>query len=409
MYAVKSKFILFFLLAFVAYSQVFAQKSRAELEREKRENIRKIEEANRILAETKHKKKSTIGQLRAIEGQIKSSERQIKLISQELNLIDREIGNIETDIVKLQITLENLKKEYALMIYAASKASNGYNKLTYLFASKTFNQLAMRLKYLTFYADARRDQVAHIHEVTGQLTNRKNQINNKKKEKENLIVVEKNENNTLHQLKGEQTEVVKELSKKEKEIQEDLEDKKRSVRKLDNLIADMVRREIEKSRKAANNNNTTSSTNKITLTPEAAALSANFAENKSRLPWPVRHGFISHEFGRQPHPVLKGVVVDNLGIDIQTNRGEEVRAVFKGKVIAVAEVPGMGNVVMVQHGEYFTVYAKLKTVLVISGQKLNAKDMIGYVSTDKDDLTELQFQIWKNSTKLNPADWLYNK
>ena len=95
-----------------------------------------------------------------------------------------------------------------------------------------------------------------------------------------IIIVEKNENNTLHQLKGEQTEVVKELSK-EKEIQEDLEDKKRSVRKLDNLIADMVRREIEKSRKAANNNNTTSSTNKITLTPEAAALSANFAENKS--------------------------------------------------------------------------------------------------------------------------------
>ena len=92
-----------------------------------------------------------------------------------------------------------------------------------------------------------------------------------------------------------------------------------------------------------------------------------------------------------------------------TNKGEEVRAVFKGKVIAVAEVPGMGNVVMVQHGEYFTVYAKLKTVLVISGQKLNAKDMICYVSTDKDDLTELQFQIWKNSSKLNPADWLYNK
>ena len=385
-----------------------AQKSRAELEKEKKENIRKIEEANRILDETKKQKKASVGQLNAISKKIQSSEKQIKIIEEEIGLLDHEVGNIETNIVTLKSDLEKLKIEYAAMIYAAAKANNSYDKLTFIFASKTFNQLVMRLKYMTQYAEARKKQAEQIKNLTGKLNLKKHDIINKKQEKQGLKQVQQVETGNLYVLKDEKSKVVKELSQKEKEVQQDLEDKKRSVRKLDMLIADMVRKEIERSRKAANNGKETAG-NKITLTPEAAALSANFAENKSKLPWPVKHGFISHGFGRQAHATLKNVEVENLGIDIQTNRFEEVRAVFKGKVIAVASVPGMNQVVMIQHGEYFTVYAKLKSVNVSTGQKVNAKDLIGEVYSDKDDVTELQFQVWKNAQKMDPQGWLYNR
>ena len=112
----------------------------------------------------------------------------------------------------------------------------------------------------------------------------------------------------------------------------------------------------------------------------------------------MERGFISQRFGRHNHPVLKGVVVENRGIDIQTAQGATARAIFEGKVVTVASVPGMNNIVMIQHGEYFTVYAKLKTVNVKQGQKVNAKDVIGTVYTNSEGTTELQFQIWKNST-----------
>jgi septal ring factor EnvC (AmiA/AmiB activator) len=406
---VNKLFILLFAIFSISISNnTFAQKSRAELEREKKENIRKIEEANRILEETKKQKKASVGQLNAIAKKIQSSEKQLDIISEEISLLDREVGNIEINIVTLQFDLENLKKEYAAMVYAAAKANNSYDKITFIFASKTFNQLVMRLKYMNQYADARKKQAEHIRQVSSQLGQKKYDIIHKKQEKQGLKHVQEVENGNLYVLKDEKSKVVKELSQKEKEVQQDLEDKKRSVRKLDMLIADMVRKEIERSRKAANGGKETAG-NKIVLTPEAAALSANFAENKSKLPWPVKHGFISHVFGVQPHATLKNVEVENLGIDIQTNRFEEVRAVFKGKVIAVASVPGMNQVVMIQHGEYFTVYAKLKSVKVTTGQKVNAKDLIGEVYTDQDELSELQFQIWKNSSKMDPQDWLYNR
>ena len=130
--------------------------------------------------------------------------------------------------------------------------------------------------------------------------------------------------------------------------------------------------------------------------------------SQARLPWPVR-GFVSDHFGRKPHPVLKGVMVDNLGVDIQTGANEPVRAVYDGTVLDVTEMPGMGNVVAVQHGDYMTVYAKMKSVSVQSGQKVKVRDPIGTVATNSEGTSELQFQIWKSTTRLNPELWLQRR
>jgi len=142
---------------------------------------------------------------------------------------------------------------------------------------------------------------------------------------------------------------------------------------------------------------------------EIMELSTSFADSRSKLPWPVNEGFISMGFGRQQHPVLKLVEVDNKGIYIQTQPEQEIKAVFAGKVSIVASIPGMNKAVIVQHGEYFTVYAKLKSVNVTMGQSIRENYLIGIVNTDKSGKSELQFQIWKNNKKLNPENWLARK
>jgi septal ring factor EnvC (AmiA/AmiB activator) len=240
--------------------------------------------------------------------------------------------------------------------------------------------------------------------------------------------VKTEENNHLNDEKDEQKKVLEELSEREKSLRKELEERKKSIRKLEKLITDMIAAEREKAMKAARaaaeknkkntgSKNSSKSSNskdkkeefKMELTPEAKALSGSFANNEGKLPWPVLKGNIAQRFGKQAHPVLKGVYVDNLGVDIQTVKEEQVRAVFQGKVITVAEVPGMNKVVMIQHGEYFTVYAKMKTVSVKVGEEVASKQNIGTVYTDKDEVTQLQFQIWKNNIKLDPEEWLYKK
>ncbi|MDQ3395013.1 MAG: peptidoglycan DD-metalloendopeptidase family protein, partial [Bacteroidota bacterium] len=325
-----------------------------------------------------------------------------KSISKEIRLLDKQIGNLSALVVSLENDLENLKKEYASMVYSAAKASRGHNTLTFIFSANTFHQFLMRLKYMEQYSNARKNQVELIEKVKETLSSQRQSIEKKHLEQKLLLTEQITENNNLSSLRAQKSKLVKNLGFKEAELKKELADRKSAVDKLNALIADLVKIEIEKTAKV-------NSPSKIGLTPEAAMLSASFEGNKSKLLWPVASGFISNKFGKQPHPILKGVEVDNLGVGIQTNKGEEVRSVFDGKVKAVASVPGMNNVVIVQHGEYHTVYARLKTVNVKTGQDVKSKEILGAVYTDKDGITELQFQVWKNDQKLDPQTWLFKR
>ena len=357
-----------------------AQKNKSQLEREKKEIIKKIKETSKILEGTKIKKKASIGQLYALKQQIKDRRSLINSISDEINFLEDEISENQEIIIALASDLQKLKEEYAAMIYAAYKARNSYDKLTFIFSAKTFNQLIMRLKYFEQYSEARKTQVQQIEKVKEALSVEKNGLTKKKKEKGSLLRIQMIEAQNLITLKSEKNEVVKKLIGREKELIRKLENRNKALLKLEKLIADIVKKAMKKS-----------SSGKLMLTPEAVMLSSSFEGNKTRLIWPVNHGFISRKFGRQQHPVLKKVIIDNLGVDIQTNNGESVRAVFKGKVSAVASVPGMNLTVMIQHGEYFTVYARLKNVKVKTGQAVNTRDLLGEVYTDKDGISEIQF------------------
>jgi murein hydrolase activator len=383
----------------------FSQRDKGQLEKEKQENIRKIKETELIIQETKTKKKATLGQLTALSRQIEARNNLIGSIEKEVKYLNEEISELEQIIALLEQDLINLKDEYARMIYAASKLNSSYDKLTFIFAAESFNQMVMRIKYFKQYSQTRNHQVEQIEKVKLSLESQKKILARKKAEKNSLIAVKTIETKNLNQVKTEKNLIVKELSDKEKDLLRELEASKKAIRKLDKLIADLVRKEIEKMKAKAALENKAGATSSR-MTPEAELLSNNFAGNATKLPWPVSHGTISQKFGRQPHPVLSNVEIDNLGINILTLKSETVRAVFQGKVVTVAEVPGMNKVVMIQHGEFFTVYAKLKSVSVEVGEDVDAKEPIGEVYTDKNDVSELQFQIWKNSVKQDPEKWL---
>ncbi|MER2998851.1 murein hydrolase activator EnvC family protein [Pontibacter populi] len=386
------------------------KKSKAQLEREKKENLTRIREASRILKQTKAQKEASIGQLNAIKEKITVQKGVISNISREINYIESDVQETEGIVGALQADLEKLKAEYADMIYAASKSSSNYNKLMFLFAAESFNQLVMRMRYLNQYSEARQKQVEQINKVQAVLSGQLDILEQKKREKKNLLTIQLTETKNLQNLKSQQDSVISRLSKQEQNLQREVAQRQQAVKKLDNLIADIVREEIARAARAARAaGNKTSGSNKVTLTPETALISSSFAGNKGRLAWPVERGFISQRFGRHNHPVLKGVVVENKGIDIQTAQGAAARAIFEGKVVTVASVPGMNNIVMIQHGEYFTVYAKLKTVSVQTGQTVKLKQSIGTVYTNSDGTTELQFQVWKNSSTLNPQSWISPK
>ena len=371
------------------------QKTKSQLETEKRENLKKIAEAEKILADTEKERKVTVGQLRALNQQISAREDLISSLSEEVGLLDNEIDDLSIIVRALQSDVEKLKKEYAAMIYSSFKANQGYSKLTFLFSAATFNQLFQRLKYLEQYADARKIQAKQIEEVSKELLDQRNQLEIKRGEQKTLLSQQIAENRKLVNLKDKQSNLVSQLSKRERELKDELEDRKRAVKQLDDLIAEIVRKEIERSKSLSS-----------AAIASGAELSGVFESNKNKLSWPVSPGFISQKFGKHPHPVLKGIVEDNPGINIQTSPNVPVKSVFDGKVIQKVYVPGMNNAVIIQHGEYYTLYAKLKEVNVKIGQTVGTNDVIGTVYTDSSGLSEVHFEVWKQRIKLNPEQWL---
>ncbi len=379
-------------LCFSTFSQ--AQKSKAQLQQEKQDNLRKIEEAKKILSQTTNKKQNTLGQLAALNQRIKAQEGLITSIRGELTLLSEEIEETNLIIAALEEDLKNLKKEYASMVYAAHKANQGFNRLTFIFSSKSFNQFFMRLKYMEQYGKARRTQAQQINRVQRTLTDQITIIESKRSEKNILLAEQIKENRSLANLRENQSSLVSNLQKQEKQLKKDLEDRENAVAKLDKLINDIIKEEIAKAKAAEKS------------TSEAAnTLASGFVENKTKLPWPVS-GFVSKKFGRQPHPVLKGITENNTGINIQTKENEKVKAIFNGQVTMVAFVPLLGNTVVVSHGDYFTVYAGLKEVLVKKGQSVTTGQELGDILTNKDGVSELKFEVRKSVTALDPQQWL---
>ncbi len=181
------------------------------------------------------------------------------------------------------------------------------------------------------------------------------------------------------------------------------------------LLEDSIRKAIEESMKpkAGATKGATATTKggklELSLTPEARELNADFEKNRGKLPWPVEKGVITSRFGKQPHPVLPGITIENNGVDITTEKGAGVRAVFRGEVASVIVIPGAGKAVILSHGAYRTVYSNMREVSVAKGQKVDTRQVVGTVLTD-DSGSIAHIEVWKITSeglvKVDPGPWL---
>lgn len=383
------------LIGIFLISICYSQSSKSSLENEKKAILSKINNTNKILSQTRKEKKSSQGELNVISQQIVNRINYLNTLKKETQLLDQEIASIKDVIIGMENDLEYLKDEYADMIYTSYKAHKNFNEVSYMLSSDSYNQLMMRVNYLEQFTEARKKQVNKIEKVKSILEMEKAELNKIYAEKNNSLKNIQEEKTKLDRLRITKYQLIQQLSEQEKELKQQLEDYKKRQKALEKLIQDMIEREREKAKQQQSSN-----------TKEMGLISKNFEANKSRLPWPLQKCFVSKKFGKQAHSVLKGVYVDNMGIGLQGSSNASVRAVFSGVVSTVAKIPGMGNVVMIKHGEYYTVYAKLKNVQVKSGQSVQAKQTIGVIDTNAEGIAELEFQIWKGKDKLNPEPWL---
>lgn len=412
----KLKYILTLIILFIGVGFAIAQnQSKDDLQSKKRQLIKEIEQTNRILRETQKNKKATLTQLNALVKQIQVRERLINTISSEIRMLEGQIGKTNSEIDQLKEELAQLKLEYAAMIKFAYRNQSSYNKLMFVFAATNFNQAYKRLKYLQQFSEYRQKQARYIEQAQSKLEDKMLELEDDKKDKSVLLVDEQQEKVILGKEKSQQETIAKQLTVKESTLKKQISAKQAQTKKLDRQIEDIIRKEIEAARKKAEadakakgtkmpTGDKTSSSN-LALTPEAQKLSNNFTSNKGRLPWPVEKGTIVEFFGTHEHPQLKGVMVSNNGVDIKTNKGASVRAVFTGRVSGVIQIVGGLYAVLINHGEYTTVYSNLSSVSVKMGQEVTTKQNIGTVATDEE-LSSMELQVWKGISKLNPIDWL---
>ncbi|HTF80735.1 MAG TPA: hypothetical protein VL947_03385, partial [Cytophagales bacterium] len=213
-----------------------AQKTKKDLYHQKSRALKEISETHRILKQTRKQKKATIGQLNAIKKQIDTKEVLIGSINEEVQTLEEEIRELEIITTSMEQDLEDLKQEYAKMVYAASKVSGKYDKLMFLFSSSTFDQMLMRLKYMKFYGETRKDQLININKVRQALIDEKEIMQGKKVKKTVLLEDNIKEKQSLEVLKSDKDKIAKELSSKEKELKKEIDAKKKAVRDLERII-----------------------------------------------------------------------------------------------------------------------------------------------------------------------------
>lgn len=390
-----------------ASSPAFAQKTKGKSKQQLQSEITalqdEIDNANRLLKKTKKDKEATLAEATLLDRKIKQREKLIKAYNEQIAVLDAEIKQGQNSIKSLNTDLGKLQKEYAQMIVFAYRNRSHYNALAFVFASDDFNQAFRRLRYIRQLNDARKTKMEQIAATERRISGEVQAGQQAREQQAALLADEKAQQEILKAEKAELNKQVASLKKKEGSLQQDIKSKQQQAKKLQKAVDDIIAEEI----RAAKERRKAEEKKGIAPTPAETALSSSFASNKGKLPWPVERGVISSTYGKHASVVSDKVTVTNNGIDIATEEGAQARAVFDGEVTGVTRLTGSNTVVIIRHGDYFTVYSNLENVIVKRGDKVKTKQNLGTVHTSKaENKTELHFELLKEQNRQNPAQWL---
>jgi len=384
----RIKTVIFLLLA----SLIGVAQTMNDLQKEQARIQQQIQETDRMLSQTKSDKKSTQNKLNILNQDIKNRKKMISSINSEINVLNKDIEKLSNRKQVLQTELEQHQADYAQLVRATHYAQMKASPLLFLLSANSFQQLIRRMRYMYEFQQYKKAAVRRIQGVQTDIDIQNSLLADRKQNRNLALEKEKVERDKLAQSERKQQQMLKELKKKESNLAAELKKQQKKADEINRKIEAMINKQTR---------------NQSTLTKEQQLIAGGFERNKGLLPWPVAKGFISGYFGTHQHPVYEHVTINNKGIYLQTEVNASARAVYEGEVSGVL-VLGNTYAVIVQHGNYRSVYSNLVDLKVKQGDKVVAKQNLGRIYTDaeNDNKTELFFQIYQDRTLLNPTPWL---
>ena len=363
-----------------------------ELQKQQRELQQQLEETSKMLKQTKQNETATVNKLNLLNNDIQTRKKLIRNIQSEINGLNSEMGQLRAKRTELQQQLEDCKEDYARLVRETHYADIQQSPLLFLLSAESFQQLVRRLRYMQEFATYRKEQVRQIEQLQADIDIQNHLLEQRKNDRSLALKSQKREQDKLTADEKKQKSMLQSLKKKEKNLLAKQQEQQKKVDALNKKIEEMIAKQVRTT---------------TTLTKEQQLIAGGFEANQGRMPWPVEKGYISGYFGKHKHPVHEHVTVDNKGIYLQTVQGANARAIYEGEVTWCAQMNG-NYAVIIQHGNYRTVYSPLKTIKVKQGDKVTAKQAIGTIYTDssEDNKTELYFQLYKDRSILNPSLWL---
>jgi septal ring factor EnvC (AmiA/AmiB activator) len=395
------KFLLIGLLILCAISAGAQNSSVKRLESQRAQLEKDIELLNRKLSQNSKSRSEALSSLTLVRRKISAREQLIASYDQTLKLLNDSLRICQRELNRVQARHDTLAYYYSRLVKGAYKNRDSRLWYMYVLSSNSVGQAFNRFGYLRNLSSQMSQQALKLKEAAAELEVQKARLNKLKAEAEKVRKKVVDERTQLRSEEGDASKMVDKLKKDRRTYEKQLKEKNRQKEELNRKIADLIRQQTKKQGGGGKK----SSGSKTTSTTVDTKLSNEFAANKGKLPWPVE-GTIVERFGKHNHPVYQNVQLpQNNGVTLVVRRGAPVKAVFNGTVSQIVVLPGYNQCVLVNHGEYFTLYSKLKSVSVKAGQKITTGQEVGTVDTiGGEDL--FHFELWKGSDPQNPENWL---
>ena len=387
------------LLVIVLISSSLSSQTKQDLENQKKQIQDDIKKIELKLATNSKQKKLIISNAEDINYKIKLQENLINNINSQLNLILREIDRNEKHLSNLKQRELTLKDELSKMLLSAYKKKSNLNKLMFVFSSTSFQQAYKRIQYFKQYANFQNKTLSKIKINSNDIKNVIVVLDSQKTNKK--LLIDENEE-VKRDLSIEYTglnNLIAEVNKNQKRYSAEIKQKQKLTREIDKKIQRLIEEALAKAKKKDG---------RFELTEEAKLISKNFNANKGKLPSPVIKGSVVLGFGKQPHPIVKTTTIQSNGVRIRTSSDVEARTIFNGEVYSIIKSKNNTYTILIQHGDFFTVYKNLSDIYVKKGDKLKTKDSIGKIATDPlNGQTILSFSIFNKGVPQNPRFWIY--
>ncbi len=355
-----------------------------------------IQQEQQRLQKTEKEAEATQEQLESLQREIALREKLVSTYQARLDELGQERSRLRDTLSTLQSRLETLREDYRQQLIHAYKYGRLHD-LALLLASQSINQMLIRARYLRRFAADRRQQRSAIQTAADEVRSSREQLAQKRAETRDLLAEARTERKNLRALERERRRMIDKLRARRSELEQQIERKQRQARQLEQRIQKLVARAEREGGEG-------------TDAEFAANLSASFQKNRGNLPWPV-DGAVTTDFGPQVDPVHE-TTTDHPGILIATSPRSPVRAIFDGTVTGIDFVPGYGTYVVIQHGEYLSVYSNFSTLSISEDDRIEAGQIIGQSGTENEPRgASLFFGLVNRSSSefVDPSSWLSSR